>query len=89
MHRTKCTWHESMTQVSRQRALYWNTEMRGVYSHTCRIEVGLDSVVDLVVASPGSTPVSKVWLGLTLLSTPEQGPQWPKPIKAIPSLLPQ
>lgn len=46
----------------------WNTEMRGVYSNVCGMKVGLDPVVDLVVASPGSPschPVPKVWFGVT------------------------
>ena len=77
-----------MTQVSRQRALHWNIEMKGIYSHTCRIEVGLDSVVDLVVASPGST-CFQCLVGVDPALNSRAGTQWPKPIKAIPSLLPQ
>ena len=46
----------------------WNPETRGICSHVCGMKAGLDPVVGLVVASPGSPschPVSKAWSGVT------------------------
>lgn len=74
MSRTKCTWQKSMRPVLRQKALHRNTETRGTHSHTRRMKAALDPVVDFIVEYPGPTPVSKVWLELTPLSTPEQSP---------------
>lgn len=59
----------------------------GNFIHIGRIKVGLDAVVDLMVASPGFTPFQVlVWKNATLNS--RAGPHWPKPIKLSPSLPP-
>lgn len=55
----------------------WNTEMRGIYLHVCGMKVGLDPIVDLVVASLGSPschPVSKVWFGVTCSQLQSRAP---------------